>query len=92
MHKLNKKAFANALAVMTFAFYTVTYIIGLLSKGAFAFFFNAQFWGANITSLIPTRLTVNEFIGIPVIIVITSWVMGYAVAALYNHFLKENKG
>ena len=92
MHKLNKTAFANALAVMAFGFYAVTYIIGLLSKEAFGFFFNAQFWGANITSLIPTRLTVNEFIGIPVIIVITSWVAGYAVAALYNHFLKENRG
>ena len=92
MHKLNKTAFANALAVMTFAFYTVTYIIGLISKSAFEFFFNAQFWGADITSLVPTRLTVNEFIGIPVIIVITSWVTGYTVAALYNRFSKENKG
>ncbi|MEK7500583.1 MAG: DUF5676 family membrane protein [Patescibacteria group bacterium] len=92
MHKLNKIAFANALAVATFAFYTVTYVIGLISKEVFGFFFNAQFWGADITSLIPTRLTVNEFISIPIMIVITSWVMGYAVAALYNYFLKEKKG
>lgn len=92
MHKLNKTAFANALAVATFAFYTVTYVVGLISKNAFALFFNAQFWGADITSLVPTRLTINEFIGIPVIIVITSWVMGYAVAALYNYFLKEKEG
>lgn len=92
MHKLNKIAFANALAVATFAFYTVTYIIGLISKSAFGFFFNAQFWGADITSLVPSRLTINEFIGIPAIIIITSWIMGYAVAALYDYFLKEKKG
>jgi hypothetical protein len=88
---LKKIAFANALTAITLILYGVTYIIGLISKGVFAFIFNAYFWGADVTSLIPTRLTITEFIGIPVVLAVVTWLSGYGLVWFYNYFAKKNK-
>lgn len=88
---LNKIALANALTAVTVILYGATYIIGLISKSVFAFIFNAYFWGADITSLIPTRLTITEFVGIPLILAAVTWLCGYGLAWFYNYFAKKHK-
>ena len=80
---LNKRAFANALAVLTAIFYLVFYLLSLVSRPAFEFLFNAQFLGANVS---PPHISVTSFVATLIALVISSWVFGYLLAWLYNKF------
>lgn len=85
---LNQPAFANSLAVLTAGIYAVFAIIALVSPGAFQFLFNAQFFGADVASLVPkVRPSAMSFVTL-VIVVVMAWVMGYSWAWLYNRFAK----
>jgi hypothetical protein len=86
---LNKLAFATSLAVLTAAIYVLFAILALVSPRAFQLLFNAQFFGANVASLIPkVRPSVGSLVTL-VIVVGMAWVMGYAWAWLYNRFAKS---
>jgi hypothetical protein len=86
---LNKLAFANSLAVLTAAIYALFAILALVSPRAFQLLFNAQFFGANVASLIPkVRASVGSLVTL-VIVVGMAWGMGYAWAWLYNRFAKS---
>ena len=86
---LNRLAFANALAVLTAALYVLFPIIALVSPRAFHLLFNAQFFGANVASLIPNvRPSAGSLVTL-VIVVGMAWVTGYAWAWLYNRFAKS---
>ncbi len=52
-HKLRPVAFANAIAVTTFALALFLLALRVLSPTLFTFFFNAQFFGADVNSLLP---------------------------------------
>jgi uncharacterized membrane protein len=84
---LKEKAWANALAVTTGVIYIVFYVIDMVATEMFAFIFNAQFLGADITSLVP-EMSFGGFISVLITVVITAWIMGYIWAKVYNKFAK----
>lgn len=77
-------AFASSLAILTGVFYIILYLLAIVSRDAFRFLFNAQFFGADVASLLPQQLTVSTFVGTLVAILVFVWVFGYAWAWLYN--------
>jgi 2TM family of unknown function (DUF5676) len=81
---LKEPAFANSLTILTGAFYIVLYLLAIISRDAFRFFFNAQFLGADVAALLPQQLTVGGFVGTLVAILVFVWIFGYAWAWLYN--------
>ncbi len=83
---LNKVAFASALAVLTGAFYLVLYVLAVLMPTVFRFIFNAQFFGADVASLLPRELSFLTFDATLVVLVISTLVFGYLWAWLYNRF------
>jgi hypothetical protein len=85
---LNALAFANAIAVVTAAFYIALGVVGVVSPVAFEFLFNAQFLGARVASLLPQRQSFGTFLGTAVTLVVTAWVIGFLWAWLYNRFAR----
>jgi len=81
---LKERAFANSLTILTGLVYILLYLLAVVSRDAFRFLFNAQFFGADVASLLPQQLTVGGFVGTLVAILIFVWVFGYAWAWLYN--------
>lgn len=84
MKMFNKKALANSLAVLSGLFYVVLYLLSVVAPTTFMSIFNAQFLGADIASLVPSGFS----IGVLVVVFLTSWVVGYVWAMLYNNFSK----
>ena len=84
----NKNAFANSIAVVTGLIYILFYVIDLIAPAVFEFIFNAQFLGAKVASLIPASFSFGDFISTLVIVIITTWIMGYVWAWFYNRFAK----
>jgi len=85
---LNKLAFANSIALVVIVLYVVLYLIASFAPTLFSLFFNAQFFGADIASLIPEDFSLSSFAGALISITIMSWVMGYLWALFYNKFAK----
>lgn len=83
---LSKIAFAHAFAVVSGVFYVVFFLIAFTAPAFFELVFNAQFFGADVTSLLPTEFSFD--IGALIILVITSWLAGYLLAWTYNKFRK----
>jgi 2TM family of unknown function (DUF5676) len=81
---LKEPAFASSLTILTGAFYIILYLLAIISRDAFRFFFNAQFLGADVASLLPQQLTLGGFVGTLVAILFFVWIFGYAWAWLYN--------
>lgn len=81
---LNKIAFAHSLAILSGALYMALYILALVWRDAFRFLFNAQFFGADVASLLPGELTYGGFVGTFVVLIISAWLVGFAWAWLYN--------
>jgi len=84
VYMLNTIAFANSLAILSGAFYILLYILAVVWRDAFHFFFNAQFLGADVASLLPRQLTYGGFVGTLIVLIVTSWVFAFAWAWLYN--------
>ncbi|MEK7208288.1 MAG: DUF5676 family membrane protein [Patescibacteria group bacterium] len=80
---LNEHAFAKASAMTGAAVYLVAYLGSIGAPGAFRYWFNAQFFGADITALVPA-LSLGAFVGVLVTIALTGWVFGYLFAWVYN--------
>ncbi len=85
---LKPEAFANALAGASVIFYIFLFLLKIIAPPFFKLFLNSQFLGADITSLVPKISFVN-FIGTLIAIIITSWVLGYLIAVIYNNQLKK---
>jgi hypothetical protein len=81
---LNTIAFANSLAVLSSVFYVVLYVLAVVWRDAFQFLFNAQFFGADVASLLPRQLTYGGFVGTLIVLLVTSWAFAFAWAWLYN--------
>ncbi len=84
----NQSFFANSLAILTAALYTVFYLVSLIAPGFFRLLFNAQFLGTDVASLLPKPLSLGSFIVTLVIMVITVWVFVSIWAWLYNRLSK----
>jgi hypothetical protein len=82
--------FANALAIVTFFFYAALCSLHyFVSEKIYNFILNAQFGGANIAPLFPGHpLSWTLFIGVPLTLVVTAWIVGYALAHVYNFLLQ----
>jgi len=89
---LNKVAFATALAILSGVFYLLLYVLAVVWREAFRFLFNAQFFGADVASLLPRELSYAGFIGTLITVIVTGWVFGYAWAWLYNQLARQSQG
>ena len=83
---LKPVAFANAIAVTTAALTVFLWALRFLLPSFFTFFFNAQFFGADVASLLPkdasSLLMLAEFVAL----LAGAWGIGYVWALLYNKF------
>ena len=86
---LNRFAFANSLAVLTAALYVLFAILALVAPRVFQILFDAQFFGANVASLFPKVQPSAASLVTLVLMIVMSWVLGYAWAALYNRFARN---
>ena len=86
---LNRVAFANSLAVLTASLYVVFAILAAVAPRLFQVLFDAQFFGANVASLFPKVQPSPASLITLVLMIVMSWVVGYAWAWLYNRFAKS---
>ena len=77
-------AFAASLALLTAVLFILLLVLGLVAPGVFRFLFNAQFFGADVASLLPQRASFGAVVGTFVALLISAWVLGYAWAWFYN--------
>jgi hypothetical protein len=84
-------AFANALALTTAALAGFLLILRMLAPAVFTFIFNAQFFGANVASLLPQELSVLSTLGELLAFVGGAWGFGWLGAILYNRFLPDHR-
>lgn len=84
MKKFDKKALANSLGILSGLFYIVFYLLSVVAPAMFESVYNAQFFGADVASLVPSGFSVS----ILVAVFITSWIAGYVWAMIYNSFSK----
>jgi len=85
---LRPLAFANAIAVTTAALTVFLWALRFLLPSFFTFFFNAQFFGADVASLLPKDvsplLMLTEFTAL----LAGAWGIGFLWASLYNCLIK----
>jgi hypothetical protein len=86
---LNGIAFASSLTILTAILYMVLYLLAIVWREGFRFLFNAQFFGADVASLLPPQLTAGSFLGTLLAVIVFAWVFGYAWAWLYNAILQR---
>jgi len=80
---LNRVAFATALAVLAAAMHLLFSLAALISPNVFRLLFNAQFFGADVASLLPRVIPYEGFIVTFIVLVISAWLIGFAWAWLY---------
>ena len=81
-------AFANAIAVTTAALTLFLLVLRLAAPPLFAFVFNAQFFGADVASLLPTDPQLVKLLGEFVALLGGAWGIGYLWAMLYNRWAR----
>jgi hypothetical protein len=84
-------AFANTLAVTTAVLALVLILLRIFFPPLFVFIFNAQFFGADVASLLPERLHLPKMIGELVAFVGGAWGFGLLGAVLYNRFIRNGQ-
>jgi hypothetical protein len=84
--------FANALALTTAVLAVVLLVLRAAAPGTFVFIFNAQFFGANVASLLPLDPPVLRMLGELVAFVGGAWGFGLLGAILYNRFIEAAPG
>ena len=81
-------AFANAIAATTAALTLFLFAVRTLAQPVFTFFFNAQFFGADVASLLPSGVSFGRMAAEVVALLAGAWGIGYLWAALYNRWAK----
>jgi 2TM family of unknown function (DUF5676) len=85
---LNRMALASSLAILSGLIYLLFYVLAVVWRDGFRFLFNAQFFGADIASLLPQQLSYAGFVGTLITVIVSAWVVGYVWAWLYNWLSK----
>ena len=85
---LKPLAFANAIAVTTAALTVFLWALRVLLPSFFTFFFNAQFFGADVASLLPKDANPLLMLAELVALLAGAWGIGYMWATLYNRLAK----
>ena len=84
-------AFANTLAMTTAVLALVLILLRIFFPPLFVFIFNAQFFGADVASLLPERLHFLTMMGEFAAFVGGAWGFGLLGAVLYNRFIRDNQ-
>jgi hypothetical protein len=79
-------AFANAIAVTTAVLTVVLWALRVLLPSFFTFFFNAQFFGADVASLLPKDANLLLMLAEFIALLAGAWGIGYLWATLYNRW------
>lgn len=77
-------AFANAIAATTGVLTLLLFALRWLVPSVFTFFFNAQFFGADVASLLPAEVSVGKLVAEVAALLAGAWGIGYLWAWLYN--------
>jgi hypothetical protein len=85
---LNPIAFANAIAVTTAALAVFLWVLRFLLPSFFIFFFNAQFFGADVASLLPKDVNLLLMLAEFAALLAGAWGIGFLWAILYNRFAR----
>lgn len=85
-HQLRPLAFANAIAATTLVLAAFLLVLRVLSPPIFAFFFNAQFFGADVNSLLPAHPPLIRVAAELLALLAGAWGIGYLWAVLYNRW------
>ncbi|MBI2160300.1 MAG: hypothetical protein HYW08_03235 [candidate division NC10 bacterium] len=81
---LDSIAFATSLAIVSGVLYVLLEVLATLWTRGFRFLFNAQFFGADVASLLPRQRPHVSRVGTLAAVVIGVWVVAFAWAWLYN--------
>ena len=84
-------AFANTLAITTALLAVVLLILRIAAPTAFVFIFNAQFFGADVASLLPQHTDLFKMLGEFTAFVGGAWGFGFVGAILYNRFIRDGR-
>jgi hypothetical protein len=79
--------FANALALSTAVLAVLLGALRLFTPNAFVFIFNAQFFGADVASLLPASPGIGPVLAEMMAFVGGAWGFGLLGAVLYNRFI-----
>jgi hypothetical protein len=85
---LKPLAFANAVAVTTAALTIFLWALRFVLPSFFTFFFNAQFFGADVASLLPKDVSPLLMLAEFIALLAGAWGIGFVWAFLYNRFSK----
>lgn len=85
---LHPLAFANAIAVTTAALTVFLWALRVLLPQVFTFFFNAQFFGADVASLLPKESNPLFMLAEFLALLAGAWGIGFVWASLYNRWAK----
>jgi hypothetical protein len=81
-------AFANAIAATTAALTVFLWALRFLLPSFFTFFFNAQFFGADVASLLPKDTNLPLMLAEFSALLAGAWGIGFVWATLYNRWAK----
>jgi hypothetical protein len=82
--------FANTLAITTAVLALVLILLRTVFPSLFIFIFNAQFFGADVASLLPERIHIPKVIGELVAFVGGAWGFGLLGAIIYNRLIHDD--
>lgn len=85
---LKPLAFANAVAVTTALLTVFLWALRFVLPPFFTFFFNAQFFGADVASLLPKDVSPLLMLAEFVALLAGAWGIGFVWAFLYNKFAR----
>ncbi len=91
MMTIRPLAFANTLAITTAVLALVLILLRIVFPPLFVFTFNAQFFGADVASLLPERIHLPTMIGELAAFVGGAWGFGLLGAILYNRFIHDDR-
>ncbi len=83
--------FANTLAITTAVLALVLILLRLIFPPLFIFIFNAQFFGADVASLLPERIHFPTMMGELAAFVGGAWGFGLLGAIIYNRFIHDGR-
>jgi len=83
-------AFANALALTTAVLAVLLMVLRVAAPSAFVFVFNAQFFGADVASLLPGHTDAINMTAELAAFIGGAWGFGLLGAILYNRFIGKD--
>ena len=81
-------AFANALTITAAGLVAFLIALRLLAPAFFVYFFNAQFFGANVASLLPAEPRFVSLAADLLALLAGAWLFGFFCALFYNRWAK----